>query len=700
MVRTFTPRAPPSSCSSAPGPMRRRPGCVAARRQPPSGSRSPRSDTHLHQVAEQLAAPRRPGPSPRTWPPRGRRAPAARARPRRTPRPPPPTKTRSGAGSAVEHLGSVARHHVHAGPDGDGVVADRAAASSGRCSTANTVRAGSQEGALDRDAAAPGPDVPEDAGDGQGELAEDDRAHLGLGDHAGAVGEGVVVDPPRQRRARVALVPRPPRVVPDPSRRAAGPRARPAPRPTAGRTARRRAPPASVSRTSSSGEPSRLHTATRSSATPASVQRLAERLGRGVRRGQHRHLRGGPDGAAGVVEGAPVGGDDHRVVPRERRAGRTRARPTTAPAGPGAGAGRGGASRARTIPKNPGSPEASTQTGSACIRGPTADGPAHRARRCRPLISRCLDVSRGRPAQSRHSAPGAGCPPTTTRARTEGAPRPSGASRSSRSSATPTTVTGARSSSAQPRATTCSPSKSTISTSTVEPVADVGPAVCRGQLGRARSSGATLPAATHDLEEVAGGRRLGRGGRRPPRAAAPICGPPAPAARCRPPSGASGSSSRPPASLVILPTMATTVARSHAARRAAPQRDAGEVARPRRSTPGRGREGRPRPRARSGAPVHSTMWRSPWAAADVDLLDDAGPVGGGGEGPDDARGPEDRDAAHDAEARRCSSWPPSPRRRAPRTPTRHPSRARRRGAPRPHPAPRRARPGSSAGAPG
>ena len=55
-----------------------------------------------------------------------------------------------------------------------------------------------QAGRLDADAAAARPHVPEHPPGGQLQLAEDDRPHLRLGDHAGGVLEGLLGEAPGQ----------------------------------------------------------------------------------------------------------------------------------------------------------------------------------------------------------------------------------------------------------------------------------------------------------------------------------------------------------------------------------------------------------------------------------------------------------------------------------------------------------------------
>ena len=63
---------------------------------------------------------------------------------------------------------------------------------------------GGDPGALDADRPRSGADIPEHADRGQGQLAEDDGANLGLGDHPVAVGVAVVVGTPRQSHPVVA----------------------------------------------------------------------------------------------------------------------------------------------------------------------------------------------------------------------------------------------------------------------------------------------------------------------------------------------------------------------------------------------------------------------------------------------------------------------------------------------------------------
>ena len=202
-------------------PWRSRPG---RRRAPPGGSPRPRADEHRvgrlepdADVAHRARTGRRaPGPSRRAGgrrrrPGRARtnvatRRPPGRSRSqhaRTTSRPPPPTNTRSGSGRLVRAAGArptttstFDRHAQGGGVGGDPggvlvVLLDREHPQPGRHGRR-----------LDAHRAAARADVPQHAGARQRQLAEHDRAHLGLGDHAVAMGELVLGAAPGDRRCR------------------------------------------------------------------------------------------------------------------------------------------------------------------------------------------------------------------------------------------------------------------------------------------------------------------------------------------------------------------------------------------------------------------------------------------------------------------------------------------------------------------
>src|SRR3989442_896726 len=93
------------------------------------------------------------------------------------PRPPAPDEDPVGIGQRVECAGGFAVNHVDRGAVRVRVRLD-AADVVGASLDRDDVQAGSECGDLDRDTAAAGSHVPHDAGAGQPELAERDRAHF------------------------------------------------------------------------------------------------------------------------------------------------------------------------------------------------------------------------------------------------------------------------------------------------------------------------------------------------------------------------------------------------------------------------------------------------------------------------------------------------------------------------------------------
>ena len=201
-----------------------------------------------------------------------------------------------------------------------------------------------QAGALDGDAAAAGAHVPEHAVLRQVELAQGDGAHLGPGDHAGAVGEALLGQAPRQRRA------------------ASPGRAATAPRPTADPTWPAARPARSVRVTMLVGGGQVAAHGHVALVAAGLEQRPGQRLGRVLGRDQHRHLGLGPHEGDRRREVGAVGRRRRRRRPTAGRGGRRPAPPTTGPGAPTGAAGPKRSARARTMPKNPGSPEARMQT--------------------------------------------------------------------------------------------------------------------------------------------------------------------------------------------------------------------------------------------------------------------------------------------------------------------------------------------------
>ena len=287
----------------------------------------------------------------------------------RTARPPPPTKTRSGSGRPARAPGASPSTTVHR------PCRRRWPAAARRRRVAldgEHPQAGAQPGALDGHAAAAGADVPQHAAGGQGQLAEDDGADLGLGDHALAVGELVSGRPQASTAAGAGL---------DGLGRRAGRRRRGVP--------------------GAGGQPGQVGTVDDrlvGLAEPAAHHDLGE-CRRAETTSAWPRASGGESGdvstaalgaaaapAGGVGEGPAVGGDDDGVVPAAARAGRRPARPTTGPGarlGAGAEAGRPGG----PSPKKPGiagGQDAHPLAGSTAGRGQVehlVEGPAGRSAR-------------------------------------------------------------------------------------------------------------------------------------------------------------------------------------------------------------------------------------------------------------------------------------------------------------------------------
>ena len=336
-------------------------------------------------------------------------------------------------------------------------------------------RRGAQARALDRHRAAAAADVPHQVAGARAEPRERERADLGLGHHPGAVLEGVVGQRPARRRAR-----RPHPRAPVAARRriehdehvGLGERR---PRELLGRAAhdalvvaRPGARPPRASR------PLPARRSAYQAGGAAGAVRIAT-FGWRRRRGQRR------------VRVAPVRADDERVVPRQAEAGegdrhrrrrrvhveRAR-RPTRAP-------------RARTMPKKPGSPVASTH-GRAVVGGERVERRLEVAGERDPLRARRAPARRG-----------GARPPATSVARAEQlralrGERPA-VHAEHRDHARASAATRSRAPGLAP--TTCAPSKSTIDRVDGDPVLDVAR---RGSPPPWRTAGrgaASTPAASH-----------------------------------------------------------------------------------------------------------------------------------------------------------------------------------------------------------
>ena len=277
-------------------------------------------------------------------------------------------------------------------------------ASSLRSSMANTVRPGREGGALDGHAAAARSDVPQHAASGRASLPRATARTLGLGDHPVAVAIGIVGKAPGQGVGPSRTAPPQPASgsPPGPKQDDDGQRVE-CPAGELGESTTR-----SPTRRPC---PSRLHTATTSTAAAGVDQGLADRLrgsspatsapppcrGRGRRRWRRPAAGRGPR--------------RRRRRPRAARAGR---RPVETDDGAGhddrSWSGRATRRSARTMPKNPGSPEASTHTGM-----PVAGG-ARRSRAARVVGVAAGDLERlgharlPRRVANARQAPGAGVP--------------------------------------------------------------------------------------------------------------------------------------------------------------------------------------------------------------------------------------------------------------------------------------------------